>query len=147
NNLMAEVYYTMALNSRDYAHDKKSLNFLRKALERSKSKPQLQHYIHTALAEYYYNDKNYKSCIYYYNMAIRNTNDEWLTKNLYNYGWCHFKENNYNTSIDPLVEAYGLSKDKKYIDMSEQVINSLITFHVFNQTPLDALKFIKENEK
>lgn len=143
NPLLAEIYYTMALNSRDYGMDKKSLNYLKISLKHAHAKKQLQYYIHTALAEHYYNEKNYKSCIYHYNQTFYKKDDNWFTKNLYNYGWCEFKINAYTKAIDTLVKSYELSQDKNYIDMSDQVINSLITFHVFNKTPLEAMAFIK----
>src|SRR5690606_38886978 len=103
NPLLAEIYYTMALNSRDYGMDKKSLNYLKISLKHAHAKKQLQYYIHTALAEHYYNEKNYKSCIYHYNQTLYKKDDNCLTKNLYTYGWCEFKVNAYTKAIDTLV--------------------------------------------
>ena len=50
-------------------------------------------------AEYYYNNKNWKSAIYQYKLVIDNKDDEWYSKNLLNYGWCLLKTHEFDGAI------------------------------------------------
>ena len=140
----AAIYYTMALNIRDYSLNKSEYSYLIKALNHSKSS-HLNHLIRTSLAEYHYNKKNYKKAVRLYSKVIRKRNDEWLTKNLFNYGWCLFKTKKFNLAIDYLEESYNLSKAPGYINVEEQVMNSLISFYVFAKDVPRGIKFISSN--
>ena len=143
----AEIWYTLALNSRDYAYDKKQLRYLKNAL-RFTPKGSVTWYLATvSLAEYYYNEKKYKSAVATYEKVIFNKEDEWYTKNLYNYGWCLLKTHKFGAAINRLEEGYTLSFDKKYIDFREQIMQSLVSFYVIGKEIQRGIKFIMENDK
>lgn len=143
----AEIYYTLALNSRDYAYDKKELRYLRNALHFT-PKGSTTWYLATAsLAEYYYNNKNYKKAVSTYDRVIYNKEDEWYTKNLYNYGWCLLKTHKFQKAIKSLEEGYQLSFDKKYIDFRDQIMQSLVSFYVIGKDIQRGIKFIMSNDK
>jgi len=55
---LADIYYTLALNSRDFSNDNKTENYLIKSLVMAKTKS-LQYNIRSAMADYYYNEKKY----------------------------------------------------------------------------------------
>ena len=55
----AAIFYTLALNARDFAYDTKELGYLNKAIRYSKNQKQVRYLATTSLAEYYYNQKNY----------------------------------------------------------------------------------------
>ena len=80
----AAIYYTLALNSRDFAYDNKELSYLRNAIKYSKGQRNVNYLARTSLAEYYYNKKNWKAAIYQYEIVLNNKDDEWYTKNLLN---------------------------------------------------------------
>ncbi len=126
----AEIYYTLALNSRDFAYDNKIRDNLVKALKYARKGTDIEYYTKTSLAEYYYNNKNYKSAIFYYSQIIKNKKDDWYTKHLFNLGWCLLKVNRYDKAVEALEESYKMSSNGGYIDVRQQVKFSLATFYV-----------------
>ena len=141
----AAIYYTLALNARDFAYDNKELGYLLKAIKYSKGQRKVNYLATTSLAEYYYNNKEYKKAVTNYEKIIDNRDDEWLTKNLYNYGWCLLKTHKFDAAINRLEEGYKLSPDEFYIDMSEQIMNSLVSFYVYGKQVNRGVAFIKKN--
>jgi hypothetical protein len=148
---MPYLYYTLALNSRDYGGDKHTRNFLLKSLKYSRNKPAVSHNARVTLAEYHYNAKEYKLAVYYYNKVLKNKTDEWRTKHLFNVGWCHLKRKKFTKAINSLKEAYFLGKENKsgikYVIMEDQVLDSIATFYVHGRKIEDGAKFFIENLK
>jgi hypothetical protein len=142
----AEIYYTLALNSRDYAYDNKELRYLRNALYFTPKGSTTWYLATVSLAEYYYNNKNYKKAVKTYDRVIYNKDDEWYTKNLYNYGWCLLKTHKFKQAINRLEEGYKLSFDKKYIDFRDQIMQSLVSFYVIGKDIQRGIKFIMDND-
>lgn len=138
----AAIYYTLALNARDFAYDKKELGYLLKAIRYSKNQKQVRYLATTSLAEYYYNNKKYGLAVKNYEKIIGNREDEWLTKNLYNYGWCLLKTHKFDAAINRLEEGYKLSPDEFYVDMSGQIMNSLVSFYVYGKQIQRGITFI-----
>jgi hypothetical protein len=141
----AAIYYTLALNTRDFSYNKNELTYLRKAIKYSKYDKNIRYLATTSLAEYYYNKKNYKSAIYNYEKIIDNKEDEWLTKNLYNYGWCLLKTKKFNGSINRLEESFRLSADEFYVDVRDQVMTSLVSFYVYGKEIQRGIEFIQKH--
>lgn len=136
------IYYTLALNSRDYAYDKKEFLYLQNALRLSPPKSEIAYLTKTSLAEYYYNNKKYKQAVSLYTEVTKNRNDEWLTKNLYNYGWCLLKTHKFNHAINTLEEAYNLSSGDFYIDFRDQIMDGLVNFYVLGKEIKRGKEFI-----
>jgi len=132
-NYKAAIYYSLALNSRDYAYDKKEYKYLQSALFYAPKGSEVRYLARTSLAEYYYNNKNYKRAVNLYKVIIRNENDEWLTKNLFNYGWCLLKTHKFDKAINTLENAYALSKKDFYIDFRDQIMTGLVNFYVLGK--------------
>ncbi|MBC75433.1 MAG: hypothetical protein CME64_05395 [Halobacteriovoraceae bacterium] len=143
----AAIYHTLALNSRDYAYDKRELGYLRNAIKLSRKKSEVWYLSMTSLAEYYYNNKKYKKAVSIYSRVIHNKSDEWHTKNLYNYGWCLLKTHKFEQAISRLEEGYKLSLDKKYIDFREQIMQSLVSFYVIGKQIDRGIAFVMKHDK
>jgi hypothetical protein len=126
----SEIYYTLALNSRDYGGDKETEKFLLKSLKNAIPRSPIIHAAKTGLAEYYYNNKKYKKAIRYYTDVLKNKEDEWYTKHLYNVSWCYIKTKDYNKAIEMAKESFFKSKDKSYISVRNQVLESIGFFFV-----------------
>lgn len=141
----AAIYYTLALNARDFAYDTKELGYLNKAIRFSKNQKQVRYLATTSLAEYYYNQKNYKRAVSNYEKIIGNREDEWLTKNLYNYGWCLLKTHKFDDAINRLEDGHRLSSDEFYIDMRDQIMGSLVSFYVYGKQIKRGIKFIDKH--
>ncbi|MDP7319068.1 MAG: hypothetical protein QF441_00600 [Bacteriovoracaceae bacterium] len=140
----AAIYYTLALNSRDFSYDNKELGYLRKAIQYSTGQSQVNYLARTSLAEYYYNNKKWKSAIYQYNTVLKNQDDEWYTKNLLNYGWCLLKDQKFGKAIDSLEKSYKLSRDEFYVDVREQSMTGLISFYVLGKEIKRGVNFIEK---
>ncbi len=140
----AGIYYTLALNSRDFSYDNKELEYLRKAIDYSKDQTKVNYLARTSLAEYYYNNKNWKSAIYQYELVISNKDDEWYSKNLLNYGWCLLKTHKFNDAINNLESSYKLSNDDFYVNVKEQAMTGLISFYVLGVQIQRGIDFINK---
>lgn len=143
----AEIYYTMAINARDYGGSKTSEKLLYLSLEYAKAGSPTTHQAKTSLAEHYYNSKRYKKAIRFYKDVIRNKHDEWYSKHLFNYSWCLFKTGKLNTAVASLEKSYFVGKSKKYLDNETQVLDSLPIFYVYAGKINKGINFITRNTK
>lgn len=143
-----EAYYTLGLNSRDFGIDGIAGPYLLKTLTLLNAKDLgLRHHAMSALADHYYNEKEFSKAIQYYEKVVRNHNDDWLTKNLFNLSWCYLKNRNFEAAIETIHKSYFLSKDIRYINIKDQILENLSSFHVYTGTVDAGLDFYLENEK
>lgn len=141
------MYYTMALNSRDFGRDKRAEDYLLKALALIKKGTPLRHHAETSLADHYYNEKRYQEAIGYYERVVTSDSDDWLPKHMLNLGWCYMKTNRHDDAIATLQKGYHLGADKRYVDIREQILQHLAPFFVFGNRVLDGKAFYVKNEK
>lgn len=142
------MYYTLALNSRDFGRDKRTESYLLSSLKLIKNGTQLRHHAETSLADFYYNEKRFADAVSYYERVVRNEEDEWLPKHLLNLGWCYMKSNRNDEAIESLKKGYFLSvKGGRYVDIREQVLQNLAPFFVFGGRIADGKNFYEKNEK
>lgn len=147
NQYRAAIYYTLALNSRDYSYDDKEFRYLRSALALSPRGSEIRYLTRTSLAEYYYNKKKYKKAVNIYKIVTKNLDDEWHTKNLYNYGWCLLKTHKFEKAITTLESAYELSSKNYYIDFRSQIMDGLVNFYVLGKQVERGKNFILSKVK
>ncbi|GAB4409368.1 MAG: hypothetical protein OHK0056_11290 [Bacteriovoracaceae bacterium] len=140
----AAIYYTLALNSRDFGDDKLTEPFLLKSLQLASKDSPLVHLIKSSLAEYYYNGKKYPQAIKYYKDVLTNKKDDWYSKHLLNAAWCHFKINDYATAIDYMKEAFKVGKNAPYINVGDQVLEAIGVFHVYAKRVHEGVDFYLE---
>jgi hypothetical protein len=133
SQMVPATYYTLALNSRDYAQDNREYGFLQKAIKHSPHNSDINYFARTSLAEYYYNNKKYKKAVRLYEQITKNKQDEWYTKNLYNYGWCLLKTHKFDKAINTLEDAYRLSGTGSYINFQDQIMVGLTSFYVMGK--------------
>ncbi len=124
-----DVYYILGFNEKEFGDDKKALEYLIKAEQKSGNNPKSKVRIQNALAEMYYNNKKYKQAINYYEKNISNKNDRWWTKDAYNLAWSHFRMRNYDPAIKYMKDVEKLSANKKYVDMTSQVNKDIGLFY------------------
>jgi tetratricopeptide (TPR) repeat protein len=140
------AYYTLALNSRDFGRDNRTEDYLLKALALIRPGTPLRHHAESSLADFYYNEKRFPESITYYERVVKNDGDEWLPKHLLNLGWCYLKTNRGNEAISTLQRAYANSKDKRYVDIREQVLQHLAPFFVFGGRVADGMEYYVKSE-
>jgi hypothetical protein len=140
-----DIYYTLALNSRDYGKNQDTERFLLEALKLSDERTPVIYSVRVALAEHYYNENQYQKAISLYTLVLRNLGDEWHTKHLYNAAWCFLKINNLNMAIDLLVRSHDLGLTSRYISMKEQVLESAQAFFVLGERVDEGIEFYLKN--
>lgn len=143
----ANIYYSLALNSRDFSDGKITEGYLLKALRSVGKQKTLKHNIHTGLADYYYNSKKFKKAIKHYEIVIKNNEDNWKTKYSFNLAWCYLKVKKYNKSITLLRETFEDSKKKEYVDISEQILGHIGLFYALGNRVNAGIEFYISNTK
>ncbi|TNF26254.1 MAG: hypothetical protein EP319_14280 [Deltaproteobacteria bacterium] len=143
----AGIFYTLALNERDYGGDKKTEFYLLQVLKHAQKGDKIIHHAKTSLAEYHYNQKNYKTAIRYYDDVVQNTKDDWYTKHLYNQAWCLLKERQYEKGIENLRTAFEFSKNPNYVSVKDQVLEAFAVFFVHGNQISEGIAFYLGNLK
>jgi tetratricopeptide (TPR) repeat protein len=141
---LGEIYYTLAVNARDFNQGIKTEFLFQKAIQTSKDNT-IHYNAKSALADYYYNEKKYKQAIPLYQWSIKNAQDEWKTKNMYNLSWCYLKTNQLKLALDTQLESYELSSLPGHIDITAQALNSLPHFFVMADRSKEGLQFFLNN--
>lgn len=142
---IAEIYYALAINSRDYGTSEETERFLKLSIANSSSESKTMYNAKTALAEYYYNNKRYHEAVGYYNDVLKKPDDEWYGKHLYNAAWCHLKERNFKKALELMKLSFETTKSKKYVSMKEQVFSAIGIFFVQADATYDGVEFFEAN--
>ena len=103
-----QIYYTIALLSRDFDSNKYTRRYLKKAEKLAKTE-EIKHKVDLGLAEYYYNEKKFKTSIRYFKKVVKNQIDPWLSKHLFNLSWCYQMTKKHNQATDS-IEAVDPAK-------------------------------------
>lgn len=142
---IAEIYYALAINSRDYGTNEETEKFLKLSISKSAESSKTMYNAKTALAEYYYNNKRYHEAVGYYTDVLKTSDDEWYGKHLYNAGWCHLKERNFKKALELIKLSYETTKNKKYVSMKEQVFSAIGIFFVQADATYEGIEFFEAN--
>ena len=142
---IAEIYYALAINSLEFGTSADTEKFLKMSILQPKISNKTLHNSKTALAEYLYNNKKYNEAVSYYNDVLKNTDDEWYGKHLYNASWCHLKERNFKKGLELIKLSYETTKNKKYVSMKEQIFSAIGIFFVQANETYAGIDFFETN--
>jgi hypothetical protein len=143
----AEILFALALNSRDYGRDNITEKYLLETIALIKDPNNaVRHHAETALADHYYNEKKFAEAIKFYERVIKKTNDEWLPKHLLNLSWCYLKQREFDKAIVAMRMAYARARDKKYVNIKDQVLDNIGSFYVWAGRPLEGMEFYLKYE-
>jgi hypothetical protein len=140
-----EIYYALAINARDYLESTETEGFLKFAIKYSKESDPTFYHSKTALAEFYYNNKKYVEAIDYYGDILKNKNNEWYSKHLYNASWCYLKARNFSKALELIKQSYEASNNKKYISIKDQVISAIAIFFIQADQINEGIHFFEKN--
>jgi len=143
----SDIYYTLALNNKDYGSGKKTLLYLKKSIASTVPGSPLIYHLNVSMAEYYYNHKSYQKAIRYYRQVLRNKNDEWLAKHQYNASWCYLKVQDYRSAVKLLTSAYYTGAKENYITVGPQVLEAMTLFFVHAKSIDEGISFFINNRK
>ncbi|MFZ4714247.1 MAG: tetratricopeptide repeat protein [Bacteriovoracaceae bacterium] len=144
---LGEVYYTMALNSRDYGSDKLAESFFLKSLQFMNEKHPLRLQVEASLGDYYYNQKTYDKAKKIYEIVLQHKNNEWWGKYAYNYAWCLLKLEHNQKALSVMLEAYQEGKKKSSINMQEEIVQNIGLFFFYAKELDNSLKFYHSESK
>lgn len=138
-----EVYYILAYNYKELGeHDDAQKYF--KLSSKGNSNDQTNLKAKLNLADYYYNDHNYKEAIPLYEGSINQLNEKWWTKDSFNLAWSYYRTKRYDKAINLMKEVYRRSGDSKYIDMKSNVERDIGIFYVDAGRLKDAIRFYED---
>ena len=142
---ISEIYYALAINSRDYGTSQETEQFLKSSIKSGHDNSKTMYNAKTALAEFYYNNKRYNEAISYYEDVLKTNNDEWYGKHLYNASWCYLKERKFKKALELIKESFETTKNKKYVSMIEQINNAIGIFYVQADATHEGIEFYEKN--
>jgi len=125
----ADVYYILGFNEKEFGSYGKAFDYLQKAEKYSKPGSKSRVRAENALAEIYYNKKNYSKAIQYYEKNLSKQNDKWWTKDAYNLSWSYFRKRQYSKAINLMKKVEAKSSESRYIDMRSQVKKDIGFFY------------------
>jgi hypothetical protein len=140
----ADVYYILAYNAKEYQQPKKAKAFFKKALKLAKNGSYTSIKTKLALAEMYYNEKQYRRAIPLYEQALKRRDQKWWTKDAYNLAWCYFRMEQKSKAISLMEDVHRLSGNATYVNVSAQVERDLAYFYSATGRSKDALSFYKK---
>lgn len=146
-NEQADAYYILAYNAKELKQEEQSKKFFQKALDTSRSGSMVADKSRIALAEIYFNNGSFDKSMNLYEAALKTKRDKWWTKDTVNLGWSYFKMGKYDKAISSMTEAYELSKNNKYIDMSKSIERDLAFFYTEAGRSEEGIAFYKKNGK
>ncbi len=141
------IYYALAMNSRDFEDSLKTESFLKSAILKSNNDKDVLYNSKVGLAEYYYNNKRYFDAISFYSEILKNTDNEWYAKHLFNAGWCHLKQRDFKSALNFLMMSFEASKRPNIVSMNEQILNAAGLFYIQADQYLEGIRFYQKNTK
>ncbi len=138
-----DVYYILAYNAKEFQQQDKAQEFFKRAMKYARSNSNAGQKSQIALAEIYYNKKSYRKAIPLYERALKKKKSRWYTKDAYNLAWCYFRTKQRSKAINLMNEVYKLSKNSRFVDMSNAVERDLAFFYTESGRTKDAISFYK----
>ncbi len=126
----ADVYYILAYNAKEFKQNKKAKRYFELSLKYSRKGSKTYQKASIALAEIYFNEKNYKKALPFYDKGVKGKKDKWWTKDTFNLAWTYFQRKQYSKAISLMREIHTLSADSKYVDMRPQVERDIGLFYI-----------------
>ncbi len=143
----SEAYYILAFNAKEQKQEEKAKRFFEQCLENARGESAIADKARIALAEIYFNKRDYDRALGLYEVALKKKTDKWWTKDAFNLAWSYFKVGKYDKAITLMTESYELSQSKKYIDMSKSIERDLAFFYTEAGKMKEGIEFYKKNGK
>jgi tetratricopeptide (TPR) repeat protein len=141
---LGDVYYILAYNFREIGEYKKADEYFKKASKKAPQNSSIYFRARMALAESYFNQKEYKKAVPLYEESLRNLDETWWTKDSFNLAWCYYRIKKYDAAIEKMKEVYNKSKNSKYVNMQSPVERDIGVFYVDARRLPEAIRFYQE---
>jgi hypothetical protein len=144
-NRIGEVYFILGYNAKEFGEIRKSKQYFKAAIKKANNARRLVLKSQIALAEIFYNERNYQEAIKIYRKALKNPEGKWWTKDAFNMAWCEYRLGNYQTAISLMNKIHNYSKKNKYIDMSQYTLRDLSKMYASISNEESFFNFILSN--
>ena len=141
----SEVYYILGFNAKEFRKHKKAKSLFEKSYRSARS-GQAKEKSALALAEIYYNEKRFSRAISYYQVALKNENSKWWTKDAHNLAWCFFREKQTSRAISLMKKVIQYSSKGSYLDMTEAAKKDLARFYAESDNVSEAMRFLDNGD-
>jgi hypothetical protein len=144
---IGDVYYILAFNAKEFNEIAKAKKYFQFAIKQTAAGSTTNNKAKLALAEIYYNDREYGKASALYQQALADRSNKWWTKDAYNYAWALFRTGKKSEAINLMKQVSELSKTGKYHDLSEDVSRDLAYFYTEAGNVNAAVSFYKESNR
>jgi hypothetical protein len=141
----SEVFYILGFNAKEFKKHKKAKNLFNKSYRSSRS-AQSKEKSAIALAEIYYNEKKFSKAISYYQVALKNEDSKWWTKDAHNLAWCFFREKQTKRAISLMKKVIRYSSKGAYLDLGQSAKKDLARFYAESDDVDEAIRFLNNGE-
>ena len=138
---IGDVYYILAYNYKELGNDQLAQKYFNLSAKGSPRNSVVGLKSKLALADYYYNNNNFKAAIPLYEESINKIDEKWWTKDSFNLAWSYYRIRNYAKAIDLMKEVHRRSGSNKYVDMKNVVERDIGIFYIDAGRMNDAIKF------
>lgn len=142
---MGEVYFVLGMNDRDYGKTKKTEMYFNQALRFLAKNSSVVFEVKSALADFYYNEKQYQKAITLYQDILQDKNQVWWAKYAYHYAWCLLKVEQHEKALQTMLSVYEKSKgNSKTINMNRDIVANIGLFYYYAKKLDESLIFYKK---
>lgn len=141
--VLTKISYYRSLNYylvKDYSNFYK---FIKKA-ESTNTDKKLGVLIYTKLADYHYNEHQYKEAVFYYQKLISETTNSWVTKFYYNLAWSELKLGKFDQAIAHLKLAKEFEEKKGYFKIGDQLTDAFLLFFAFSKKTVEGIEYFRK---
>lgn len=137
----ADIYYILAFDAKERDQSKKAAKYFQLANRYSGKTSETKTKSQAALAEIYYNNREYRKAIPLYEQSLRKNVDRWWTKDSFNLAWCYYRIKRYDRAIDLMKNVYQRSSNSQFIDMSALVLRDIGLFYADSNKMDEGIRF------
>ena len=143
--ILTKISYYRSLNYYLVKDYKNFYLYIKKA-ERTNKDKKLAVLIYTKLADYHYNEHQYKEAAFYYQKLIGQTSNPWVTKFFYNLGWSELKLGSFDQAIKHLKLAKIYEQKKGYFQIGDQLTDAFLLFFAFSKKTIEGIQYFRKHE-
>ena len=143
--IKGDVFYILAFYAQEFQGINKAKKYFDLAKKYSENNSSSFKKASLALADIFYNEKNFKQAISNYENAIDDKDSKWWTRDAFNLAWCYFREGEKNKGINLMKEVHQLSNKGSYLNLKSDAERDLAYFFADTGRVKEADQFIKKN--
>lgn len=142
-----DAYYVLAFNAKEARQNAESIKYFNLALKNSKANSPVAEKSRSALAEIYFNQGSFDKAAPLYEQSLKGKKDKWWTKDALNLSRSYSKLGKHDQAIRLMNEAYELSKNSNFIDVTKDIERDIAVVYVNAGRIKDAVVFYEKNGK